>query len=119
MGTASAANQDYLRSLGAVPVVYGDQLPDQLRKLLPDGADAVLDGAGGAALTLSLTLCADRSRILTLWRPATAAARWSSSDEAAGRSCVPGCRRSPGRRWPECASRWCTRPARPAATRRT
>ncbi|TCB98379.1 NADP-dependent oxidoreductase [Micromonospora zingiberis] len=73
VGTASAANQDYLRSLGAVPVVYGAHLSDQLRTLLPEGADAVLDGAGGAALTLSLALCADRSRILTLTEHARAA----------------------------------------------
>ncbi|WJK40719.1 NADP-dependent oxidoreductase [Solwaraspora sp. WMMA2056] len=66
VGTASAANRDYLRSLGAVPVDYRLGLTEQLRTLLPDGADAVLDGAGGAALDLSLDLCADRSRILTL-----------------------------------------------------
>jgi NADPH:quinone reductase-like Zn-dependent oxidoreductase len=66
VGTASAANQDYLRSLGALPVDYRRGLAEQLRTLLPVGADAVLDGAGGAALDLSLDLCADRSRILTL-----------------------------------------------------
>jgi len=66
VGTASTANHDYLRSLGAVPVDYRQGLAEQLRTLLPDGADAVLDGAGGAALGLSLDLCADRSRILTL-----------------------------------------------------
>lgn len=66
VGTASAANQEYLRSLGVEPVVYGPGLADRLRALLPDGADLVLDGAGGEALDLSLELCADRSRILTL-----------------------------------------------------
>ncbi|GAB7044573.1 MULTISPECIES: NADP-dependent oxidoreductase [Catenuloplanes] len=66
VGTASAANQEYLRSLGVEPVVYGPGLADRLRALLPDGADLVLDGAGGEALDVSLDLCADRSRILTL-----------------------------------------------------
>lgn len=66
IGTASAANQDYLRDLGVEPVVYGPGLAGRLRALLPDGADLVLDGAGGEALDLSLKLVADRSRILTL-----------------------------------------------------
>ncbi|WP_033344635.1 NADP-dependent oxidoreductase [Catenuloplanes japonicus] len=67
VGTASAANQDYLRDLGVEPVVYGPGLAGRLRALLPGGrADVILDGAGGEALDLSLELCADRSRILTL-----------------------------------------------------
>lgn len=66
VGTASAANQDYLRSLGVEPVVYGPGLADRLRALVPAGPELVLDGAGGEALDLSLALCADRSRILTL-----------------------------------------------------
>ncbi|MDR7275612.1 NADP-dependent oxidoreductase [Catenuloplanes atrovinosus] len=66
VGTASAANHDYLRSLGVEPAEYGEGLGDRLRALLPDGADLVLDGAGGEALDLSLELCADRTRILTL-----------------------------------------------------
>ncbi|MDP9794082.1 NADPH:quinone reductase-like Zn-dependent oxidoreductase [Catenuloplanes nepalensis] len=66
VGTASAANREYLRSLGVEPVVYGPGLADRLRPLLPSGADVVLDGAGGEALDVSLELCADRTRILTL-----------------------------------------------------
>jgi NADPH:quinone reductase-like Zn-dependent oxidoreductase len=63
VGTASAANQDYLRSLGAIPVVYGDGLADRLRDHKPT---AVLDGAGGVALDVSLDLVEDRGRVLTL-----------------------------------------------------
>jgi NADPH:quinone reductase-like Zn-dependent oxidoreductase len=63
IGTASPANQDYVRSLGAIPVVYGDGLADRVRDHKPT---AVLDGAGGAAYELSLELVADRGRILTL-----------------------------------------------------
>lgn len=63
IGTASAANQDYLRSLGAIPVVYGDGLADRVRDHKPT---AVLDGAGGVALDVSLELVKDRHRILTL-----------------------------------------------------
>ncbi len=63
VGTASEANQDYLRELGATPVVYGPELRD---RLAPLGVDVVLDGAGGDALDVSLELVRDRSRILTL-----------------------------------------------------
>ncbi|MEV4149803.1 NADP-dependent oxidoreductase [Amycolatopsis sp. NPDC049691] len=63
VGTASEANQDYLRELGATPVVYGPGLRD---RLAPLGIDVVLDGAGGEALDVSLELVRDRTRILTL-----------------------------------------------------
>jgi NADPH:quinone reductase-like Zn-dependent oxidoreductase len=63
IGTGSEANQDYLRSLGAIPVVYGDGLADRVRDYKPTAA---LDGAGGVALDVSLELVKDRDRILTL-----------------------------------------------------
>lgn len=63
VGTGSEANQDYLRSLGAIPVIYGDGLVDRVRDYKPT---AVLDGAGGHALDVSLELVKDRDRILTL-----------------------------------------------------
>jgi NADPH:quinone reductase-like Zn-dependent oxidoreductase len=66
IGTASERNHDYLRSLGAIPVTYGDGLLDRIRALAPEGVDAVLDGAGGEALKVSLELGTDRQRILTL-----------------------------------------------------
>ncbi|MEV0199520.1 NADP-dependent oxidoreductase [Nonomuraea sp. NPDC050691] len=66
IGTAREENHEHLRALGAVPVVYGDGLADRVRALAPGGVDAALDGAGGAALDVSLELVKDRSRILTL-----------------------------------------------------
>jgi NADPH:quinone reductase-like Zn-dependent oxidoreductase len=66
IGTASAANQDYVRSLGAIPVVYGDGLADRVRALAPGGIDAAVDGAGGEALETSLELVKDHKRIITL-----------------------------------------------------
>ncbi|WP_248960681.1 NADP-dependent oxidoreductase [Sphaerisporangium perillae] len=66
IGTGSEANHDYLRSLGAIPVAYGDGLLERVQAVAPDGVDAALDGAGGDALTVSLALVADRDRILTL-----------------------------------------------------
>jgi len=66
IGTASMSNQNYVRGLGATPVVYGDGLADRVRKVSSAGVDAALDGAGGEALAVSLELVKDRERILTL-----------------------------------------------------
>ncbi|MCA1717078.1 MAG: NADP-dependent oxidoreductase, partial [Actinobacteria bacterium] len=37
IGTASEPNHDYLRELGATPVLYGDGLVDRVREVAPDG----------------------------------------------------------------------------------
>ncbi|WP_165979733.1 NADP-dependent oxidoreductase [Kocuria rosea] len=47
IGTASEANHEYLRGLGAEPVAYGDGLPERVRELAPDGVDVVVDLVGG------------------------------------------------------------------------
>jgi NADPH:quinone reductase-like Zn-dependent oxidoreductase len=47
IGTASESNHDYLRSLGAEPVTYGDGLTERVRELAPDGVDLVVDFVGG------------------------------------------------------------------------
>ncbi|SNY49804.1 NADP-dependent oxidoreductase [Paractinoplanes atraurantiacus] len=63
IGTAAPANHDYLRGLGAVPVSYGQGLASRVRDVAPQGIDAVLDGAGGEALDVSLGLTGN---VLTL-----------------------------------------------------
>ncbi|MEV7391563.1 MULTISPECIES: NADP-dependent oxidoreductase [unclassified Streptomyces] len=55
IGTASEANHDYLRSLGTVPVTYGDGVVDRVRAAAPQGIDAVFD-AGVDALDISMEL---------------------------------------------------------------
>lgn len=50
IGTGGAANQDYLRGIGAEPVVYGDGLADRVRALAPNGVDRALDAAGNGIL---------------------------------------------------------------------
>jgi enoyl reductase len=65
IGIASPANHDYLRSLGAIPVAYGDGLVSSVQALAPNGIDAALDLAGGEAITASLALVADTDRIGT------------------------------------------------------
>lgn len=47
IATASERNHDYLRSLGAEPVAYGDGAAERIRELAPDGVDAVADFVGG------------------------------------------------------------------------
>jgi NADPH:quinone reductase-like Zn-dependent oxidoreductase len=66
IGTGREDNHEYLRSLGAIPVAYGDGLVDRLRALAPGGVTAALDGAGGDALAASLVLVPRRDRIVTL-----------------------------------------------------
>ncbi|GAA2430256.1 NADP-dependent oxidoreductase [Streptomyces macrosporus] len=66
IGTASPRNHDYLRSLGATPVAYGEGLVERVRDLAPKGVTAILDGAGGEALDASVELLEDRGRIGTL-----------------------------------------------------
>lgn len=66
IGTASPANHDYLRSLGAIPVEYGDGLVERVRAVAPDGVDAALDAAGPEALLASIELVKDRNRIRTM-----------------------------------------------------
>ncbi|BAH49033.1 NADP-dependent oxidoreductase [Rhodococcus opacus] len=66
IGTARPENHDYVRSLGATPVSYGDGLADRIRVLAPDGVDAVVDTAGSdEAIDVSVDLVRDRSRLVT------------------------------------------------------
>lgn len=47
IATASEKNHDFLRSLGATPVSYGDGLAERVRQIAPDGVDVAADFAGG------------------------------------------------------------------------
>ena len=47
IGTASEANHERLRELGATPITYGDGLADRVRDLAPEGVNAVADFVGG------------------------------------------------------------------------
>ncbi|WP_435866447.1 NADP-dependent oxidoreductase [Streptosporangium sandarakinum] len=47
IGTASPANHDRLRALGAEPVAYGEGLAERVRSLAPEGVDVVADFVGG------------------------------------------------------------------------
>ncbi|WP_433342510.1 NADP-dependent oxidoreductase [Streptomyces sp. CA-253872] len=74
IGTASERNHDFLRSLGAEPVRYGEGLTDRVRALAPEGVDAALDCVGGDAVDASFALVPKPERVASI-----------TSDEAAAR----------------------------------
>ena len=56
VGTASAANQDFVRSLGVDAVEYGDGMAAAVKSWAPDGVDAVVDCYGNGMLAESVAL---------------------------------------------------------------
>jgi NADPH:quinone reductase-like Zn-dependent oxidoreductase len=83
IGTASEPNHDYLREIGATPVLYGEGLVDRVRAVAPDGIDAVFDAAGQGALPDSIELRGGTSRIVTIADPAAFGLGVTFSGEAA------------------------------------
>ncbi|MFI5830960.1 NADP-dependent oxidoreductase [Streptomyces sp. NPDC051578] len=72
IGTAGAHNHDYLRSLGAEPVLYGEGLAERIRELAPEGIDAGLDFYGDG-IELLQSLVKKRDRVASLVDPDGAA----------------------------------------------
>jgi NADPH:quinone reductase-like Zn-dependent oxidoreductase len=66
IGTASPANHDYLRTLGVIPVAYGDGLVDAVRAAAPGPVTVALDAAGRGAVAASVALGVPRERIGTI-----------------------------------------------------
>jgi len=66
IGTASPANHDYLRSLGAEPVAYGEGLLERVRALAPAGLDLALDVAGSGVLPELIELAGGPEHVVTI-----------------------------------------------------
>ena len=66
LAIASAANAEWLRSHGAVPVTYGDGLAERLRKASGDRIDAFIDLFGPEYVQLAVDLGVSRDRIETI-----------------------------------------------------
>ncbi len=66
IGTAGPANHDFLRSLGAEPVPYGDDLVAAAKALVPDGFDVVLDYVGGAAMDATRELVKPGASVVSI-----------------------------------------------------
>ncbi|MFC8797404.1 NADP-dependent oxidoreductase [Promicromonospora sp. NPDC057138] len=69
IGTASEANHEFLRSLGAEPVTYGEGLADRVRAIAPGGIDVALDFAGGDSVAVSAEVLADGGTITSIADP--------------------------------------------------
>jgi NADPH:quinone reductase-like Zn-dependent oxidoreductase len=66
VGTASESNHTFLRTLGVIPVAYGDGELARLRAAAPDGYTAALDNIGGDAIRTALALGIPPERINTV-----------------------------------------------------
>jgi NADPH:quinone reductase-like Zn-dependent oxidoreductase len=66
IGTASPANHEYLRSLGAEPVAYGEGLLERVRALVPDGVTVALDVAGSGVLPELIELAVGAEHVITI-----------------------------------------------------
>ncbi|MFC7894911.1 NADP-dependent oxidoreductase [Streptomyces sp. NPDC057381] len=64
IGTAGAANQDYLRELGAVPTTYGEGWVERVRGL--GRVDAALDLAGSGVIGELVELTGDPRRVVSI-----------------------------------------------------
>lgn len=69
IGTAGPDNHDFVRSLGAEPVAYGDGLADRVRALAPHGIDVALDLFGGESLDVSAGLLTRPARLISTADP--------------------------------------------------
>ncbi|MFC4022174.1 NADP-dependent oxidoreductase [Micromonospora sp. GCM10011542] len=69
IGTASPANHDFVCSLGAEPVTYGDGVLDRVRAVAPDGVDVVLDLFGGPDLDATAQLASRPARVVSTADP--------------------------------------------------
>jgi NADPH:quinone reductase-like Zn-dependent oxidoreductase len=66
IGIAGPANQEYLRSLSADPVEYGEGLVGRVRGLAPEGVDLALDVAGNGVLPELIELTGGPERVVTI-----------------------------------------------------
>lgn len=66
VATASADNQDYLRSMGATATTYGPGLVQRVRSLAPAGVDAALDLAGSGVISDLVELTGDPHQVLSI-----------------------------------------------------
>ena len=66
IGIASKSNFEWLRSVGATPVAYGDGLADRLREAAPGSLDAFIDCFGDGYCQLAIDLGISPERINTI-----------------------------------------------------
>jgi NADPH:quinone reductase-like Zn-dependent oxidoreductase len=66
IASASEANQDYLREIGATPVVYGEGMVDRVRALPHEHIDAVFDVAGQTPVADLISLAPEPAQVVSI-----------------------------------------------------
>ena len=66
IASSSEANHDYLRELGAIPVLYGQGLADRVRAAAGGPVDAVFDVAGKTPVEELISLAPEPSQVVSI-----------------------------------------------------
>ena len=66
IASASQDNQDYLREIGAIPVLYGQGLVNRVRAVPGDKIDAVLDVVGKSPIEDLISLAPEPSQVVSI-----------------------------------------------------
>jgi NADPH:quinone reductase-like Zn-dependent oxidoreductase len=66
IASAGETNQDYLREIRAIPVLYGEGLVDRVKAAAPGGIDAVFDVAGKSPVDDLISLVSQPSQVVTI-----------------------------------------------------
>ncbi len=66
VGTASEANHDYLRTLGAIPTTYGEGLADRVHALVDQPVAGGIDLVGHGGVPDLVALTGDPARVVTI-----------------------------------------------------
>jgi NADPH:quinone reductase-like Zn-dependent oxidoreductase len=66
IASAGEGNQDYLREIGAIPVLYGDGVADRVRAAAGGPVDEVFDVAGKTPIDELVSLVSEPSRVLSI-----------------------------------------------------
>jgi NADPH:quinone reductase-like Zn-dependent oxidoreductase len=66
IASASEANHDYLREIGAIPVRYGQGLAERVRAAAGGPVDAVFDVAGKTPVEELISLVPERSQVVSI-----------------------------------------------------
>jgi len=66
IASSSQSNHDYLREIGAIPVLYGEGLVNRIRAVPGDAIDAVFDAAGKTPIEDLVALVPDPAQVVSI-----------------------------------------------------
>ena len=95
IASSGEANQDYLREIGATPVLYGDGVPGLVRAAAGGRVDAVFDVAGQTPVEDLISLVAEPSQVVSIANYAAGAAGARVTGGDADSQPMQALRRSP------------------------